>query len=74
LSEVKKAQQNKLSIFNSSIYNSLFLQSNAWPLNRLLRIISVQAVVLFCSGHWFQLRLNVMYGRLLKTSSPIAAY
>ena len=42
-------------------------------------MISVHAVVaaawlLFCSGHWFQLRLNVIYGRLLKTSTSIAAY
>jgi len=58
---------------------SLDLTSNVRPLKRLLRIISVQEVLeaawlLFCSGHWFQLRLNVMYGRLLKTSTSIAAY
>jgi len=48
-------------------------------LKRLLRITSVQAVLdaewlLFCSGHWFQLRLNVTYGRLLKISTSIAPY
>jgi len=48
-------------------------------LKRLLRAISLQAVLdagwlLFCNGHWFQLRLKVMYGRLLKTSTSNAAY
>jgi len=30
--------------------------------------------LLFCNEHWFQLRLKVMYRRLLKTSTSNAAY
>jgi len=64
---------------NITFHYSQDVQSNVRPLKRLLRIISVHAVLdaerlLFCKGHWFQLRLNVMYGRLLKTSTSIAAY